>query len=185
VIKVGKHNALSGNTASGRTGPAYDGEYYTPTLRFAMWHAFADTRGLRHPFVQPNYLAAPSRRRAPWDVPPPWGEGFVIPNRSPDPLVRRASRDHPFLIPPVLFGGKGTSHVGWDTGDLPSQGKKLRVSDAGGSRRSRRGGWWRPSSAFRSWRTTVRVAVEKAEARVHGQGRCPGCDVLKCIICIN
>jgi hypothetical protein len=46
-MKVGKHNALSGNTASGRTGPAYDGEYYAPTLRLAMWHAFADTRGER------------------------------------------------------------------------------------------------------------------------------------------
>jgi hypothetical protein len=25
----------------------YDGEYYTPTLRLPMWHAFADKRGLR------------------------------------------------------------------------------------------------------------------------------------------
>ena len=25
----------------------------------------------------------------------PWGEGFGIPNRSPDPLVRRAGQDHP------------------------------------------------------------------------------------------
>jgi hypothetical protein len=25
-LKVGKHNALSGNTASGRRDPAYDGE---------------------------------------------------------------------------------------------------------------------------------------------------------------
>jgi hypothetical protein len=38
------------------------------------------------------------RRHAQWDVPPPWGEGFGIPNRSPDPLVRRAGRDHPFPI---------------------------------------------------------------------------------------
>ena len=45
-VKVGKHNALSGNTASARTGPAYDGEYYTPTLCLASWHAFVDTRGL-------------------------------------------------------------------------------------------------------------------------------------------
>jgi hypothetical protein len=52
-----------------------------------MWHAFADTRGLRPPAVRPNHLAAPWRRRAPWDVPPPWGEGFGIPNRSPGPLV--------------------------------------------------------------------------------------------------
>jgi hypothetical protein len=71
-MKVGKHNALSGNTAYGGTDPAYDGEYllqyYTPTLRLAMWHAFADTRGLRHPSVRPNHLASPSRLRAPWDV---------------------------------------------------------------------------------------------------------------------
>jgi hypothetical protein len=29
----------------GARAPAYDGEYYTST--FAMWHASADTRGLR------------------------------------------------------------------------------------------------------------------------------------------
>jgi len=28
----------------------------------------------------------------------------------------------PFRYLPVLLGGKGTSRVGWDTGDLPSQG---------------------------------------------------------------
>jgi hypothetical protein len=28
-VTEGKHNALSGNTASERTGPAYDGELYT------------------------------------------------------------------------------------------------------------------------------------------------------------
>jgi len=27
MLKIGKHNALSGDTASGRTGPKYDGEY--------------------------------------------------------------------------------------------------------------------------------------------------------------
>ena len=37
-LKVGKYNALSADTASARTGPAYDGEYYTATLRLAMWH---------------------------------------------------------------------------------------------------------------------------------------------------
>jgi hypothetical protein len=31
-----------------------------PTLQLAMWHAIADTRGLRHPFVRPNHLATPS-----------------------------------------------------------------------------------------------------------------------------
>ena len=29
----------------------------------------------------------------------------------------------PFRCSPDLLGGKGTSHVGWDTGDLPCQGK--------------------------------------------------------------
>ena len=61
-----------------------------------MRHALADTRGLRPPSIRPDHLAAPWRRSAPWDGPPPWGEGFGIPNRSPDPLVRRAGRDHPF-----------------------------------------------------------------------------------------
>jgi len=27
-----------------------------------------------------------------------WGQGFGIPTRSPDPLVRRAGRDHPFPV---------------------------------------------------------------------------------------
>ena len=57
--------------------------------------SLAGTRGLRPSSDRPNQLAAPCRRRAPWDVPPPWGECFGIPNRSPDPLVRRAGRDHP------------------------------------------------------------------------------------------
>ena len=35
----------------------------------------------------------------------------------------------PFRYLLVLLGGKGTSHVGWDTSDLPSQGEKLRVSN--------------------------------------------------------
>jgi len=35
--------------------PAYDGEYYTPTLRLAMWHALAGTRRLRHPSDRPNH----------------------------------------------------------------------------------------------------------------------------------
>jgi hypothetical protein len=28
----------------------------------------------------------------------PWGEGFGIPNRSSEPLVRRVGQDHPFPI---------------------------------------------------------------------------------------
>jgi hypothetical protein len=35
----------------------------------------------------------------------------------------------PFRYSPDLLGGKGTSHVGWDTGDLPSKGKQIRASN--------------------------------------------------------
>jgi hypothetical protein len=38
----------------GARAPAYDGECYTPTLRLAMWHALADTRGLRLQRSVPN-----------------------------------------------------------------------------------------------------------------------------------
>ena len=41
----------------GARAPAYDGECYTSTLRLAMWHALADTRGLRPSSVRPNHLA--------------------------------------------------------------------------------------------------------------------------------
>jgi hypothetical protein len=99
-----------------------------------MWHAFADTRGLRPPSVRPNHLAAPWRRRARWDVPPPLGNRFGIPKpsrtrRFRDPNRPPGTTGEPksslFRYLPVLLGGKGTSHVGWDTGDLPSQGKNL------------------------------------------------------------
>ena len=38
----------------------------------------------------------------------------------------------PFRYLSVLLGGKGTSHVGCDTGDMPSQGKQLRASNPPG-----------------------------------------------------
>ena len=60
-----------------------------------MCHALADTRGLRPPSVRPNHLAAPSRQRAPWDVPPPLAK--ILGSQS-DLLVRRAGRDHPFPV---------------------------------------------------------------------------------------
>jgi hypothetical protein len=40
-LKVGKHNALMGDTAPVRTGSSIDGEYSTPTLSLAMWPAWA------------------------------------------------------------------------------------------------------------------------------------------------
>jgi hypothetical protein len=41
LMKVGKHNALSGDIAPGRTGSSIDGEYSTPTLRLVMWPSLA------------------------------------------------------------------------------------------------------------------------------------------------
>jgi hypothetical protein len=67
-LKVGKYNALSGNTA------AYDGEYNTPTLRLALWHAFRlHTRGPRPSSGPPQ---SPIRSL----------EVSGSPNRSPDLL---------------------------------------------------------------------------------------------------
>jgi len=104
--------------------PAYDGECYTPTLGLAMWHAFADTRGLRPPSVSPNHLASgdgaprgtclcPCAKvsRSQTDLLTPWHDG--------------RAEIIPFRYLPDLLGGKGTSHVGWDTGDLPSQGNSF------------------------------------------------------------
>ena len=84
-----------------------------PQSLFGHVARLADTRGLRQPFVRPNHLAAPSRRRALWDVPPSLG-----PNRSP--WYDGRAEIIPFRYLPVLLGGKGTSHVGWYTGDLPA-----------------------------------------------------------------
>ena len=39
VTEGGNHNALSADTAPGRTGSSIDGEYSTPTLRLAIWPA--------------------------------------------------------------------------------------------------------------------------------------------------
>jgi hypothetical protein len=82
------------------------------------------------PSVRPDHLVAPKTQRDPWaldlypgakvsgsqtDLLTPWCDGWAE-------II-------PFRYLPVLLGGKGTSHVGWDTGDLTSQGKKLRVSN--------------------------------------------------------
>ena len=47
--KVGKHNALSGNTTLGTRGPVCGSEHYTSALRLALlyayWHKGAQTPG--------------------------------------------------------------------------------------------------------------------------------------------
>ena len=58
----------------GTRGPAYGGEYYTPTLRLALWHAFRQhTRGPRPSPVRPNHQPALSRVRDPKPIPWPPG----------------------------------------------------------------------------------------------------------------
>jgi len=37
------------------------------------------------------------------------------------PLYDGRAEIIPFRYLPVLLGGKGTSHIGWDTGDLPRE----------------------------------------------------------------
>ena len=48
IVAVPSRNACAGSA----------GVRYTPTLCLAVWHALAGTRGLRHPSVRPNHLAA-------------------------------------------------------------------------------------------------------------------------------
>jgi hypothetical protein len=52
------------------------------------------------------------------------GGGFGIPNQSPDPLVRRAGRDHPFPLSACAPWREWDVARRVGTGDLPSQGKK-------------------------------------------------------------
>jgi hypothetical protein len=56
---------LAVDTASlGTRGPAYGGEYYTPTLRLALWHAFQQhTRGTRPSPVRPERERENARAR--------------------------------------------------------------------------------------------------------------------------
>jgi hypothetical protein len=49
--------------------------------------------------------------------------------KAPD---RACAEIIPFRYLPVHLEGKGTLHVGWDTGDLPSQGKENRERERGG-----------------------------------------------------
>ena len=76
---------LQGDTAAGHSWPSIGGEYYTPTLRSALWHAFSNTQERQN-----------RCRSAP--ITDPLFRGFGIPNRSPAPLVQRAGRDQPIPI---------------------------------------------------------------------------------------
>ncbi len=61
-MKVGEYNALSGDTALGRTGSSVDGEFSNPHSPFgqvARLGGWVNTRGLRPASVRPNHLAAP------------------------------------------------------------------------------------------------------------------------------
>jgi hypothetical protein len=116
-LKVGKHNTLSGETAPGRTGSSIDGEYSTP---LSVWPCGPQHKGAQTAIggtcLRCGLGLGAKVSGSQNDLLTPWydGRAEIIPLRS-------------YL--PVLLGGKGTSHVGWDTGDLPSQGKKLRASN--------------------------------------------------------
>ena len=80
---------------------------------------------LRHPSVRRNHLAAPLRQGAQWDVLPPREKVSGSQTDLLTPWYDGRAEIIPFRYLPVLLGGKGTSHVEWGTGDLPSQGNKL------------------------------------------------------------
>ena len=100
----------------------------------------------------------------------------------------------PFRYLPVLLGGKGTSHVGWETGNMPSQGKKLQVSNPTRLRFPRRrnacgasapphpSGW----HALRAgaWHHRRRIVWCRVVAPVAAVPNCPSqgsiCDSLQC-----
>ena len=56
--------------------------------------------------------------------PPRSFEGSGSQTDPQPPWYNRRAGIIPFRCSPDLLGGKGTSHVGWDTGGLPSRGKK-------------------------------------------------------------
>ena len=113
---------------------------------------------ITYPSVRPNHLADPLRRRALGRA-SAMGEGFRIPNRSPEPWYDGRGEIIPFRYLPVLLEGKGMSHIGWGTGDLPgsfSQGEKLRVEPHPSQVRERALlGNSRPCSALRFSGTTL------------------------------
>ena len=84
-----------------------------------MRHVIADTRRLRQRSdlhsVRPNHLAV----RAPWDVPPPWAKDSGSQIHLLTPWYDGRVEIIPFRCLPVFLAGKGTSHVGRDTGELP------------------------------------------------------------------
>ena len=118
----------------GSRGPAYDSEYYTPTLRLAggtpgvhvplcvssrsgQWHAWR-ARGssnirLSVPVTKPLLRDGAPRGTC-------LRPGAEISGSQTDlstPGTTGGPRSSLFQYMPTLLGGKGISHVGWDTGD--------------------------------------------------------------------
>jgi hypothetical protein len=62
----------------------------------SVWPCGTPFRKWAQNSIGPSQSPSRWRRRAPWDVPPLLGGGFGFRNRSPDSLVRRKGRYHPF-----------------------------------------------------------------------------------------
>jgi hypothetical protein len=121
-MKVGKYNVLSGNTASGHSTDQVWERVLTPHSLFGLVARLGGYWRAQTPGCESQ---SPSRR-APWDVPPPLGGGFGIPNRSLTTWHDERAEIIAFPYMPPLLGEKGMiSHVGWDAVDLPTQGQKL------------------------------------------------------------
>jgi hypothetical protein len=88
-----------------------------------MWSALTDTRGLRPPSVRLNHPAAPGDGAPRGACLRPGAKVSGSQTDLLNPWYDGRAKIIPFQYLPVLLWGNETSHVGWDTGDLPSQGK--------------------------------------------------------------
>jgi hypothetical protein len=87
-----------------------------------MWHAFADTRGLRPPTAPSSQSHSRSLETArPVGRASAWAKVSGSQTDLLTPRHDERAEIIPFRYLPVLLGGNVT-------GDLPSQGEKLRVS---------------------------------------------------------
>jgi len=126
---------LQGDTAAGHSRPSIGGEYYTPTLRSALWHAFQQhTKGTKPLPVRPNHRPALSRVRDPKPI-------HTNTGIEPHPALRSPRRNAlSSCRVPSCLSQESTCASLCDVAAGHSRQGHLRVSNAGGSRRSYRNG---------------------------------------------
>jgi hypothetical protein len=108
--------ALPGDTASGRSGPSIWRRVLYPRSPFGLVARFSATHKRTETVSGPPQSQTRSLE----------GSGSQTDPLTPWYNVRAGII--PFRYSPHLLGGKGTSHIGWETGELTSKGEKIRVS---------------------------------------------------------